>query len=63
MEKPIEILSEGATQAMKDSLITYTFDRAAAGYSNCVIKLSDYTKSLLTEDEIVQITTKGYTIT
>ena len=56
-------LTKGALQSVRDSLITYSFDRAAAGYTNnCTIKLSDNTKALLTEDEIAQITAKGYTL-
>lgn len=55
-------LTEGARQSLIDSLITDSFDRAAAGYSACRITLSSKTKPLLTEDEIAQITAKGYTI-
>ena len=56
-------LTKGALQSVRDSLITYSFDRAAAGYTNnCTITLSSETKALLTEDEIAQITAKGYTI-
>lgn len=51
-----------ARQSLIDSLITYSFDRASAGYSNCTIKLHQNNKALLTEDEIAQITAKGYTI-
>lgn len=51
-----------ARQSLIDSLITYSFDRAAAGYSKCTIKLSANTKALLTEEEIAQITAKGFTI-
>lgn len=51
-----------ARQSLIDSLITYSFDRAAAGYPTCTIKLSTNTKSLLTEDEIAQITAKGFTL-
>ena len=51
-----------ARQSLIDSLITYSFDRATAGYSKCTIKLSAKTKSLLTEEEIAQITAKGFTI-
>lgn len=51
-----------ARQSLIDSLITYSFDRAAAGYSTCTIKLSAKTKALLTEEEIAQITAKGFTI-
>lgn len=43
---------EDAKQSLTDSLITYSFDRASAGYSTCTIKLSASTKSVLTEEEI-----------
>lgn len=55
-------LSEGARQSLIDTLITYSYDRAAVGYSTCTIRLSTNTKALLTQDEIAQITAKGYTI-
>lgn len=55
-------LSAGARQSLIDSLITYSFDRATSGYSTCNISLASNTKALLTEDEIAQITAKGYTI-
>ena len=51
-----------AKKSLIDTLITYSFDRAAAGYSNCNITLHPNTKALLTEEEIAQITAKGYTI-
>ena len=51
-----------ARQSLIDSLITYSFDRATAGYSACTITLSANTKALLTDEEIEQITAKGYTI-
>lgn len=51
-----------ARQSLVDSLLTYSFDRATAGYSTCTISLGDTQKALLTEDEIAQITSKGYTI-
>lgn len=54
--------SAGALQALKDSLITYSFDRATAGYDTCTITLYADTKALLSEDEIAQITAKGFTI-
>lgn len=49
-------------QSLIDSLITYSFDRAAAGYPTCGIRLSSTSKALLTEDEIAQITAKGFTL-
>lgn len=52
----------GSKQSLIDSLLTNSFDRATAGYPNCTITLSSYTKAALTEDEIAQITAKGYTI-
>lgn len=51
-----------ARQSLIDSLITYSFDRFSAGYPSCTITLSTDTKALLTEDEIAQITAKGFTI-
>lgn len=51
-----------ARQSLIDSLITYSFDRASAGYSAQTWKLHSPVKALLTEDEIAQITAKGYTI-
>ena len=51
-----------ARQSLIDSLITFSFDRASAGYPTCEIKLSSNTKPLLTSDEIAQIELKGYTI-
>ena len=51
-----------ARQSLIDSLITYSFDRASAGYPTCTITLSDNTKALLTADEIAQITAKGFTL-
>lgn len=51
-----------ARQSLIDSLITYSFDRAAAGYSTMTMKLYSDVKALLTEDEIAQITAKGYTL-
>ena len=53
---------QDARQSLIDSLITYSFDRASAGYPTCTITLSLTTKALLTEDEKAQITAKGFTI-
>lgn len=55
-------LTNGARQSLIDSLLTYSFDRAAAGYSTCSISLHKPSKELLTEEEIAQITAKGFTI-
>ena len=51
-----------ARQSLIDSLITYSYDRATAGYSTQTWKLYKDVKALLTEDEIAQITAKGYTL-
>lgn len=51
-----------AKQSLIDTLITYSYDRASAGMKACTVKLSSTTKALLTDDEITQIATKGYTI-
>lgn len=51
-----------AKQSLIDSLITYSYDRVTAGYSTMTMKLYADVKALLTEDEIAQITAKGYTL-
>ena len=51
-----------ARQSLIDSLITYSYDRASNGMPAATIKLSANTKALLTEEEIAQITNKGFTI-
>lgn len=52
-----------ARDSLVDSLLTYSFDRATAGYSTCTIKLSTNSKNELTAQEISDIEAKGYTIT
>lgn len=54
--------SDEARQSLIDSLITYSYDRASAGMATATITLSTNTKALLTEEEIAQITNKGFTI-
>ena len=49
-------------QSLIDSLITYSYDRASAGMATATIQLHANTKALLTEEEIAQITNKGFTI-
>ncbi|MBQ7853868.1 MAG: hypothetical protein IJ352_02430 [Muribaculaceae bacterium] len=49
-------------QSLIDSLITYSYDRASNGMATATITLSANTKALLTEEEIAQITNKGFTI-
>ena len=51
-----------ARESMINTLITYSFDRASAGYATCDLMLAESTKARLTEEEIAQITEKGYTI-
>lgn len=55
-------LSVGARQSLVDSLLTYSYDRAANGLSNATIQLHSNVKARLTEDEITAIQNKGYTI-
>lgn len=62
IEDPTLLITEGARKSLVDSLISYSFDRASAGYSACKIKLSIQSKAILTQDEIAQITAKGYTL-
>lgn len=52
-----------ARDSLVDSLLTYSFDRATAGYSTCTIKLHSNSKNQLTAQEISDIEAKGYTIT
>ena len=54
--------SDENRQSLIDSLITYSYDRASNGLPTATIQLSANTKALLTDDEIAQITQKGYTI-
>lgn len=49
-------------QSLIDSLITYSYDRASAGMATATITLSPNTKALLTEEEIAQITAKGFSL-
>ena len=55
-------LSVGARQSLVDSLLTYSYDRAANGLSNATIQLNSRVKARLTADEITAIQNKGYTI-
>lgn len=49
-------------QSLIDSLITYSYDRASAGMATATIQLSANSKALLTDDEIAQITAKGFSL-
>lgn len=51
-----------ARQSLIDTLITYSYDRSVGGYSTHTINLYKNTKALLTDEEIAQITAKGFTI-
>lgn len=63
VEDPNNPLTQGARQSVIDSLITYSFDRAAAGYSPQTFYLKRNTTSqLLTEAEIAEMTAKGFNI-
>ena len=62
IEDPNEPYTQGSRQSLIDTLLTYSFDRANAGYSACSLSMGTDQKALLTEEEIAQITAKGYTI-
>lgn len=53
----------GARQTLVDSLLTNSFDRAAAGYGTLTLQLSPEALARLTSDEVAAITAKGYTLT
>lgn len=52
-----------ARQSLVDSLLTYSFDRATAGYATCTIKLASNSYNQLTAQELADIQAKGYNIT
>lgn len=54
--------SDENRQSLTDTLITYSCDRVASGFSPVAISLHADVRALLTDDEIVRITEKGYTI-
>jgi surface protein len=49
-------------QSVVDSLLTYSYDRAANGMTTATIQLSAATKALLTDEEVAAITAKGFTL-
>lgn len=55
-------LVAGARQSLVDSLLTNSFDRAAAGYAAATITLSAEVFARLTASEVSAITAKGFTI-
>lgn len=54
--------SEEARQSLVDSLLTDSYDRAAAGMTPATVRLSAASKAALTAEEIAAITAKGFTI-
>ena len=54
--------SAKARQSLVDSLLTYSFDRAAAGYAALTITLPAASLALLTDAEKAAITAKGFTL-
>ena len=52
-----------ARQSVIDTLLTYSFDRATAGFANCTVHLAANTFNQLTTEEKEQITAKGYVLT
>lgn len=55
--------SEENRQSLVDSLMTYSFDRAAAGYAPLAFQLEPEVLARLTDEEIAAITAKGFTLT
>ena len=53
---------DGNMQSVIDTLLTYSFDRAAAGYAACTITLHANVKARLTTEQKAAIVAKGYTI-
>lgn len=51
-----------ARQSLVNSLVNWSFDRAAAGYAPATITLSPATFARLTSDEVAAINAKGFTI-
>lgn len=54
--------SEEARQSLVNSLLTDSYDRAAAGMTPATVRLSSASKAALTAEEIAAITAKGFTI-
>ena len=53
---------EESKQSFIDSVLTYSYDRAANGLTTLELKMSAEQKALLTEEQITAIQAKGYTI-
>ena len=54
--------SEEARQTIVDSLLRYSFDRAAAGYDSCTLILTTEVAERLSDTEKAAIIARGYTI-
>jgi hypothetical protein len=55
--------SDEARQSLVDSLLTYSFDRATAGYASLTVQLPSASLALLTDTKKAAIAAKGYTLT
>jgi hypothetical protein len=55
--------SDEARQSLVDSLLTYSFDRATAGYASLTVLLPSASLALLTDTKKAAIAAKGYTLT
>ena len=53
---------EEAKQSFIDSVLTYSYDRAANGLTTLTLEMRPEQKALLTEEQITAIQAKGYTI-
>lgn len=51
-----------ARTTLTSTFATNSFDRASAGYNSCTLSFSSESKALFTDEEIAQITVKGFTI-
>lgn len=47
---------------LRNTFVINSFDRASAGYSTCILGLNNHTVLKFSDEEIAQITAKGYTI-
>ena len=54
---------EESKQSFIDSVLTYSYDRAANGLYTLKLRMSSEQKALFTEEQITAIQAKGYTIT
>lgn len=54
--------SKWTNETVVTSLVTNSYDRAAAGLNTLTLKLHANTKAVLTDEQKATITSKGYTI-